>query len=124
MAQLACEQGDGKTAVFVGTFLESGLSVALCNDDLINFVVAMAEQLTGAPVITFVQDHIPTEQTPAQGPSDEAVAEALDTLLKANAPEVKRRVDAGEDMQSIIEDLMTRPLDADDDDTADSTPSL
>jgi hypothetical protein len=123
MAQLACEQGDGKNAVFVGTFLESGLSVALCNDDLVNFVVSMAQELTGAPVIDFVSTHQPEEVEQVTAPDDEAVAAALDTLLKANAPEVDRRLKEGEDMETIIADLMTRPDDDSSDAQPDSTPA-
>jgi hypothetical protein len=121
MAQVACERGDGNNAVFVGTFLETGTSVALCNDDLINFCVSMSEQLTGAPVIQFLEDWIPPKPEEVAVPSDEAIAEALDTLLTANAEEVASRIEAGEEMQTIIEDLMTRPLDEIDPAELDST---
>jgi hypothetical protein len=54
MPGLACQFEDGKNAVFVGTFLESGTSITACEDHLIDFVVSLSEQLTGAAVIDFV----------------------------------------------------------------------
>jgi hypothetical protein len=57
MPGLACQFEDGKNAVFVGTFLESGTSITACEDHLIDFVVSLSEQLTGAPVIDFVAGH-------------------------------------------------------------------
>lgn len=69
MASLACERDDGKNAVFVGTFLETGTSIALCEDDLINFVVSMSQQLTGAPVIDFVSSFVREDEDGAPLPA-------------------------------------------------------
>lgn len=47
MAGLPCMSNDGKGAVFTGTFLQNGDSVALCEDCLPEFLVAVAGQMLG-----------------------------------------------------------------------------
>lgn len=50
MALPACMSDDGNPAVFIGTFLENGDSVQLCEDCLPQFAVAVAAQMTGIEV--------------------------------------------------------------------------
>lgn len=60
MSSIACQTEDGNTAIFVGTFLESGNAVTVCRDCLEAFTVALAQELTGVPVIQLVADHLAT----------------------------------------------------------------
>lgn len=50
MAAPACMSDDGNPAIFVGTFLQNGDAVALCEDCLPQFAVAIAAQMTGIEV--------------------------------------------------------------------------
>lgn len=50
MAGPACMSDDGNAAVFVGTFLQDGSSVALCNDCLPQFMVAVLAQMEGIEI--------------------------------------------------------------------------
>jgi len=61
MAGIACQSDDGNNAVFVGTFLESGDSVTVCRDCLQAWSTALAQELTGAPIIDFLREYVPTE---------------------------------------------------------------
>lgn len=50
MAGPACMSNDDNGAVFVGTFLQDGSSVALCNDCLPQFMVAVLAQMEGIEI--------------------------------------------------------------------------
>jgi hypothetical protein len=50
MAAPACNSDDGNPAIFVGTFLQDGSAVALCEDCLPQFCVAVAAQTQGIEV--------------------------------------------------------------------------
>ena len=50
MARPACNSDDGNPAIFVGTFLSDGSAVALCEDCLPQFCVAVAAQTQGIDV--------------------------------------------------------------------------
>jgi hypothetical protein len=50
MAQIACQTEDGNNAIFIGTNLDTGDSVSLCQSCLIEFFAAMLEGMTGIPV--------------------------------------------------------------------------
>lgn len=54
MAGLACQSEDGNNAVFVGTFLESGLGITVCTECLVDFFTAMLQEMTGAPVAELI----------------------------------------------------------------------
>lgn len=54
MAAPQCQSGDGNPAALIGTFLEGGQPVALCNDCLVPWAAALIEGMTGyemAPVL-------------------------------------------------------------------------
>lgn len=48
--QLECMTGDGKSAIFTGTFFEDGRSITVCDTCLQDFMVTMLEVTTGLPV--------------------------------------------------------------------------
>jgi hypothetical protein len=73
MAGLQCMSQDGKGAVFTGTFLQNGDSVALCEDCLPEFLVAVASQMLGVD-LAGLQAAIADLQT--DGPADPALAGA------------------------------------------------
>lgn len=50
MAGPPCMSNDGNAAVFVGTFLENGDSVALCGDCLPGFTMAITASMSGVEI--------------------------------------------------------------------------
>lgn len=50
MAGPPCMSNDGNAAVFVGTFLENGDSVALCGECLPGFAIALTAGMTGTDI--------------------------------------------------------------------------
>ena len=78
---------DGNAAVFVGTLLESGQSVTLCQVCLPQFMVTMLEGITGVPVGAVIDQM-------TQAAADEATTLEPETAL----------------------DVVTHPADDDDDD--------
>jgi hypothetical protein len=48
---------DGNNAVFVGTLLETGTSITVCPDCLLNFAMSIVESNTGLPIGEII-DHI------------------------------------------------------------------
>lgn len=50
MAGPTCMSNDGRPAVFVGTFLQNGDTVALCEDCLPQFLTAVLAQMTGVEI--------------------------------------------------------------------------
>lgn len=68
MAAPPCKSEDGNAAVFVGTFLEDGTSVAFCADCLAGFAGALTAQLNDIPVE--VLQGIITELTTSENGQD------------------------------------------------------
>jgi len=74
MAQpLPCQFDDGQSAIFVGTFLETGLSVALCTDHFVDFLTVTLEQTTGAPVAELIAHQLEVLEQAAKDEADEAI---------------------------------------------------
>lgn len=72
MAGPACMSDDGRPAVFVGTMLETGDSVALCDVCLVGWVAAVLNVMTGVDPQPFLQaisedEPIPYEVVPGAG---------------------------------------------------------
>lgn len=90
MAPPQCESGDGNPAVFVGTFLQTGQPVALCDDCLVPWSAALLQAMTGvdptpflaaisdgadsSPAAPGVQDS-PPAPPPAGGPDPQTASE-------------------------------------------------
>lgn len=82
MANPACMSGDGKEAVFVGTMLQTGDAVALCDECLVAWSAAVLQAMTGVDPAPFIQaisepaeapqtkDGAPTDEPPAAAPAD------------------------------------------------------
>ena len=73
MAGPACMSDDGNAAVFVGTFLQDGSSVALCNDCLPQFMVAVLAQTEGIEIEALTAEII---RLAGNEPGDPAAAAA------------------------------------------------
>ena len=54
MAAPQCMSGDGQPAVFVGTLLQSGEAVALCDECLVPWAAAMLHAMTGVDPTPFL----------------------------------------------------------------------
>ena len=57
-----CMAEDGQAAVFVGTFLTNGESVALCDEHMVYFCASTLQDMTGvdpAPFIAAISDEEP-----------------------------------------------------------------
>lgn len=79
MANPACMSGDGKEAVFVGTMLQTGDAVALCDECLVAWSAAVLHAMTGvdpAPFIQAVSEPADVPGTAEGAPSDEPPAGA------------------------------------------------
>src|SRR5271157_3359383 len=63
-----CMADDGKPAVFVGTFLQNGQSVAVCDEHLVYFCADTLETMTGVDPVPFIQAI--SDETP-EAPPDE-----------------------------------------------------
>lgn len=80
MAAPACMSDDGNPAVFVGTFLKTGDSIALCDDCMVPWTAAVLSTMTGvdpAPFIAAVSEDVPgaaegapTDEPPPEQPAD------------------------------------------------------
>lgn len=85
----ACMSEDGNPAVFVGTMLQTGDSVALCDNCLANWAVAVVSTMTGidpAPFIAAISEDAPT--TAEGAPTDEPPPPApADPDPEARAPD-------------------------------------
>jgi len=55
MAAPACMSDDGNPAVFVGTMLQTGDAVALCDECLVMWSAALLQQMTGVDPAPFIQ---------------------------------------------------------------------
>lgn len=69
MAPPPCMSSDGRPAVFVGTFLETGDSVALCDECLVPWAAAILAAMTGLDATPFLQA-ISDDAPPAPSESD------------------------------------------------------
>ena len=89
MAMPACMSDDGRPAVFVGTMLQTGDSVALCDECMVPWAAAILNAMTGVdptPFLAAVSEDAPT--TAEGAPTDEAPAPApADTDPEAIAPD-------------------------------------
>jgi hypothetical protein len=71
MASPQCNSDDGRQATFVGTFLQTGDAVALCDDCLAGFAASLTASMFGVPadelqaLIAAHEDDDPAVQEPA-----------------------------------------------------------
>lgn len=72
MAGPACMSEDGRPAVFVGTMLETGDSVALCDICLVGWAAALLNVMTGVDPTPFLEAVSETEPAPAEIAGDGA----------------------------------------------------
>lgn len=68
-----CMAQDGLPAVFVGTFLQNGTSVAVCDEHMVYFCADTLAQMTGldpSPFIAAISEEGPVEapEAPAEAP--------------------------------------------------------
>lgn len=80
MAMPACMSDDGRPAVFVGTMLQTGDSVALCDECMVPWAAAILNAMTGVDPTPFLQavsedvptsaESAPTDEPPAPAPHD------------------------------------------------------
>ena len=54
MAAPPCMSGDGRPAVFVGTLLQTGQAVALCDECLVPWAAALLQGMTGVDATPFI----------------------------------------------------------------------
>lgn len=54
MAFPPCQADDGNTAVFIGTFFDSGVTVTLCDEHLVAFLAYQLQAMTGVPAAPFL----------------------------------------------------------------------
>lgn len=67
-----CMAQDGQAAVFVGTFLQNGQSVAVCDEHLVYFCADTLSTMTGldpTPFIAAISDD-PGEEVPPEPPTE------------------------------------------------------
>lgn len=122
MPGLPCQFDDGKNAVFVGTFLESGTSINACEDHLIDFVVSLSEQLTGAPVIDFVAAHSPVSDVSV----DAALLTDDEREQAAWLEDHREAIQAVQDAGATFEEAIAAVIETEDeleDSAADSAPA-
>lgn len=114
-----CQYSDGKQAVFIGTNLNSGETVTLCEDDFLTFCEAAVEGFTGVPIHEVIAGIIVALAADA-----EAAAEAEADDLKGNAmsdADVEAIRDAIDESIGIPDDdNLDGPDDDDDDDDNDA----
>jgi hypothetical protein len=66
MAQ--CQSEDGRQAVFVGTFLNTGDAVAVCDECLVSFCAAVLNSMTGVDPEPFLRALAKDDELPESGP--------------------------------------------------------
>lgn len=79
MALPSCMSEDGRQAVFVGTMLQTGDAVALCDECLVMWAAALLSTMTGVdpePFLRAISQADPAGDTTAGAPSDEPPAPA------------------------------------------------
>ncbi len=70
-----CMADDGNKAVFVGTFLTNGESVALCDEHMVYFCASTLQEMTGVdpvPFISAISEDTTTgpPEVPAEAPQE------------------------------------------------------
>lgn len=78
MAPPTCNNHPEEAATFVGTFMQTGDSVALCDECLVMFSAAMLHQMTGvdpSPFLAAISDDPEAEAEAHPGVNDPAVPE-------------------------------------------------
>jgi len=95
-----CMSGDGRGAIFLGTFLSDGTSVTLCEDHFVDFLAGTLETLTGAPIAELL-----SVQPPAVVDADEA---KFDAFLTEHADEIDTRVKGGATLEEAIIETLTK----------------
>jgi hypothetical protein len=102
MASPACQANDGNSAIFVGTFLETGESFTLCRDDLESWALALAQNLTGVPVIQFANEYsMPEVVDPTLSNIDDLEQEYAD-WLEANRMAIDAVMAEGASLEEAI----------------------
>lgn len=90
MAAPQCMSEDGRQAVFVGTMLQTGDAVALCDECLVMWAAALLQAMTGVdpqPFIAAMSEDDPAGDVTAGAPTDEPPAPApADTDDDAGPP--------------------------------------
>lgn len=90
MAAPQCMSEDGRQAVFVGTMLQTGDAVALCDECLVMWAAALLQAMTGVdpqPFIAAMSETDPAGDATAGAPTDEPPAPApADTDDDADPP--------------------------------------
>lgn len=84
MAAPACMSDDGNTAVFIGTYLESGETIAVCDECMVAWSAAMLNAMTGVDPTPFLQAI--SEDAPEEVPPAELVAPAVPAETVEEAP--------------------------------------
>ena len=97
MAGLACQNDDGKAAVFIGTMLESGLAITVCAECLSGFCAAVLTEFTGAPVGELIAHQLEILEAAArdEGATTSAAEPVADEGADESSPaEIAERTDA------------------------------
>jgi hypothetical protein len=55
MASLPCQFHEDQGAVFIGTFLETGMSLTVCQECLRDFFATTLEEMSGIPITAILQ---------------------------------------------------------------------
>lgn len=90
MAPPSCMTEDGRPAVFVGTFLQTGDAVAVCDDCLVMFAAALLRDMTGldpAPFLAAISDDQTDPGAEAPGQVPDVTSGALTTSEGAPSDE-------------------------------------
>ena len=93
MASPACMSDDGRDAVFVGTMLQTGDAVALCDECLVPWSAALLQALTGVDPTPFLRAVSDSEVTVEEVEAAEAAA--ADDANDAEAPPTPPRKGPG-----------------------------
>lgn len=98
MAAPPCMSEDGRPAVFVGTMLQTGDAVALCDECLVMWAAALLQAMTGvdpAPFIAAISEGDPAGDAAAGAPASEPPAPAPADTDDASDPPGNGRTSAG-----------------------------
>jgi hypothetical protein len=109
MANVSCQSEDGNNAIFIGTLLANGESVALCQDCFVEFLAATLEGLTGAPIGAFMGEYLTQLEAAQPTGGGEQVSDEQPTepehptdprqndAEQSDQPEKEQPVEAGEE---------------------------
>jgi hypothetical protein len=121
MANPACQFDDGKTAVFIGTSLESGDTVTVCLEHMVEFFTATLEQLAAVVHAETPPEGAATLDDLVVGPGEAELAEEFQEFIDANTNEIQDLVEGGETFERAVETLLERATETDSSETVDST---